>query len=72
MIANALGNQELPVYGDGLNVRDWLYVEDHCRAIATVLERGTPGRVYNIGGNNEKKNIEIVKLILAKLERSES
>lgn len=64
MIANALNDKPLPVYGDGLNVRDWLYVEDHCRAIDTVLHKGKFGEVYNIGGHNEKRNIDIVKLIL--------
>ena len=69
MIANALDHKPLPVYGDGLNVRDWLYVEDHCAAIDVVLQRGVPGDVYNIGGNNEWKNIEIVRLILEKLNK---
>ena len=63
MILNALNGKPLPVYGDGLNVRDWLYVEDHCEAIATVLKKGQPGETYNIGGWNEKKNIDIVHLI---------
>src|SRR5579872_7192079 len=63
MIFNALNGKPLPVYGDGLNVRDWLYVEDHCEAIATVLKHGKPGETYNIGGWNEKKNIDIVHLI---------
>jgi dTDP-glucose 4,6-dehydratase len=63
MILNALHGKPLPVYGDGQNVRDWLYVEDHCEAIATVLQRGRTGQTYNIGGWNEKKNIDIVKLI---------
>jgi len=72
MIANALRDKPLPVYGDGLNVRDWLYVEDHCRAINAVLDKGVPGEVYNIGGNNEKHNIDIVKLILAELGKPES
>jgi dTDP-glucose 4,6-dehydratase len=72
MIANALGNKQLPVYGDGLNVRDWLYVTDHCSAIDAVLRKGKVGEVYNIGGNNEMKNIEIVKLLLAKLNKPES
>jgi len=72
MIANALRGKPLPVYGDGLNVRDWLYVEDHCRAIEAVLDRGVPGEVYNIGGNNEKHNIDIVKFILAELGKPES
>jgi dTDP-glucose 4,6-dehydratase len=72
MIANALNDKPLPVYGDGLNVRDWLYVEDHCSALDAVLHKGKEGEVYNIGGNNEKKNIEIVKLILQELEKPES
>jgi dTDP-glucose 4,6-dehydratase len=63
MILNALNGKPLPVYGDGLNVRDWLYVEDHCEAIATVLHRGIVGETYNIGGWNEKRNIDIVHLI---------
>jgi dTDP-glucose 4,6-dehydratase len=63
MILNALESKPLPVYGDGQNVRDWLYVEDHCEAISTVLERGRPGETYNIGGWNEKRNIEIVETI---------
>ena len=72
MITNALENRPLPVYGDGMNVRDWLYVEDHCRAIDSVLLRGKPGEVYNIGGNNEWRNIDIVKLILKELGKPES
>jgi dTDP-glucose 4,6-dehydratase len=72
MIINAMGDKPLPVYGDGLNVRDWLYVEDHCRALDVVLQRGTEGEVYNIGGNNEWKNIDIVKLILRELGKPES
>ena len=63
MILNARDGKTLPVYGDGKNVRDWLYVEDHCEAIATVLQRGRPGETYNIGGWNEKPNIEIVQMI---------
>ena len=63
MILNARNGKPLPVYGDGKNVRDWLYVEDHCTAIATVLERGRPGETYNVGGWNEKPNIEIVQTI---------
>ncbi len=63
MILNALDGKALPVYGDGQNVRDWLYVEDHCGAIATVLARGRPGETYNIGGWNEKRNLEIVQTI---------
>ncbi|SHH43866.1 dTDP-glucose 4,6-dehydratase [Caloranaerobacter azorensis DSM 13643] len=72
MIANALEDKDLPVYGDGLQVRDWLHVKEHCSAIDTVLHKGKIGEVYNVGGNNEKKNIEIVKLILEKLGKPES
>lgn len=72
MISNALEDKSLPVYGDGKNVRDWLYVEDHCEAIAVVLHQGKLGDVYNIGGHNEKQNIEIVKLILKELRKPES
>lgn len=72
MIANALEEKELPVYGDGMQIRDWLHVNDHCSAIDTVLHKGKIGEVYNIGGNNEKANIEIVKLILNKLGKDES
>lgn len=71
MINNCLNNRELPVYGDGMQVRDWLHVEDHCSAIDTVLHKGKLGEVYNIGGNNEKTNIEIVKFILHKLGKSQ-
>lgn len=63
MIANCLNDKPLPVYGEGLNVRDWLYVEDHCRAIDLIIHRGKIGEVYNVGGHNEMKNIDIVKLI---------
>lgn len=63
MILNALEGKQLPVYGDGGNVRDWLYVEDHCSAIRTVLERGRPGETYNIGGNSERKNLDVVTTI---------
>lgn len=72
MISNALENKDLPVYGDGKNIRDWLHVYDHCTAIDLVLHDGKPGEVYNIGGNNEKENIEIVKLILDYLDKDES
>jgi dTDP-glucose 4,6-dehydratase len=68
MIHNALQGKQLPIYGDGLNVRDWLYVGDHCTAIRRVLEAGRPGETYNIGGWNEKPNIEIVKTICALLD----
>ncbi|MBN1982567.1 MAG: dTDP-glucose 4,6-dehydratase [Chitinivibrionales bacterium] len=72
MIANALDNKPLPVYGDGKNIRDWLYVLDHCAALVQVLEKGVCGQVYNIGGNNEWCNIDIVKKILAILKKPES
>ena len=71
MIAKAKDGEKLPVYGDGKNVRDWLYVEDHCSAICEVLHKGKLGEVYNIGGNNEWYNIDIVKLILKKLDKNE-
>ncbi len=72
MIANALADKALPVYGEGLNVRDWLYVEDHCKAIDLILQNGKVGEVYNIGGHNEMKNIDIVKLICEYLGKPES
>jgi len=72
IINNALHDKELPVYGDGKNVRDWLYVEDHCSAISTVIQKGNIGEVYNIGGNNEKENIAIIELILDHLEKPHS
>ena len=68
MIVNALAGKPLPVYGDGMQIRDWLYVSDHCSAIRRVLEAGTPGETYNVGGWNEKPNIEIVKTICALLD----
>lgn len=67
MIVNAMENRPLPVYGDGKNVRDWLYVEDHCKAIDCILKRGGTGEVYNIGGNNERSNLEVVQYIINKL-----
>lgn len=72
MIANALADKPLPVYGEGLNVRDWLYVGDHCAAIDLILEHGEVGQVYNIGGHNEMANIDIVKRILSILDKPES
>jgi dTDP-glucose 4,6-dehydratase len=72
MISHALQDKALPVYGDGLNVRDWLYVEDHCQAIDLVLHQGKSGEVYNIGGNNERTNLQIVRTILAELGKPES
>ncbi|MGM1050166.1 MAG: dTDP-glucose 4,6-dehydratase [Bacillota bacterium] len=72
MISRALNDDALPIYGDGLNIRDWLYVEDHCSAIDLVIHQGRNGEVYNIGGNNEKTNIYIVKTILEQLGKPES
>ena len=72
MIANALADKPLPVYGEGLNVRDWLYVEDHCKAIDLIIHNGRVGEVYNVGGHNEKQNIEIVKIICKELGKPES
>ena len=72
MIANALHDKPLPVYGTGENVRDWLYVEDHCSAIDLILHNGTVGEVYNIGGHNEMRNIDIVKIICKALDKPES
>jgi dTDP-glucose 4,6-dehydratase len=72
MIINALHDRPLPIYGDGLNVRDWLYVEDHCRAIDLIIRKGKVGEVYNVGGHNEMRNIDIVKLICQELGKPES
>lgn len=72
MIANALADKPLPVYGGGLNIRDWLYVGDHCAAIDLILRNGKAGQVYNIGGHNEMRNIDVVKLILSILNKPES
>lgn len=69
LINNAINHKALPIYGDGLNVRDWLYVEDHCKAIDMVINNGTIGEVYNVGGHNERKNIEIVKEVIEYLNR---
>ena len=71
-VTNALYDQPLPLYGDGLNVRDWIYVEDHCSAVDSVLHHGQPGRVYNIGGRCEKTNADITKIILNLLQKPES
>ena len=71
-ISNLLKGEKVPVYGDGMNIRDWLYVYDHCSAIDTVLHKGRIGEVYNIGGNNEKANIEITKLLIKELGKDES
>ena len=72
MIANCLNDKPLPVYGEGLNVRDWLYVEDHCKAIDLILHKGRIGEVYNVGGHNAMRNIDIVKLIIHELGKDES
>ena len=72
MIANALNDKPLPVYGTGENVRDWLYVEDHCKAIDLIIHNGRVGEVYNVGGHNEKTNLEIVKIICKELNKPES
>lgn len=71
MIANALNDKPLPVYGEGINVRDWLYVEDHCSAIDLIIHKGKVGEVYNVGGHNEMKNIDIVKIIIKELGKTE-
>lgn len=71
IIANALNDKELPVYGKGENVRDWLYVEDHCKAIDLIIHKGKVGEVYNIGGHNEKTNLEVVKTVIHELGKSE-
>ena len=72
MISNALADQPLPIYGDGMQVRDWLFVDDHCRAILAALDRGRPGEVYNIGGSRSIANVEVVKMMLALLGKPES
>ena len=72
MITNALADKPLPVYGEGINVRDWLYVEDHCKAIDLIIHKGKVGEVYNVGGHNEMRNIDIVKLICKELDKPES
>ena len=72
MIINALNDKPLPVYGKGLNVRDWLYVEDHCSAVDLIIHEAKPGEVYNVGGHNEKANIDVVKIILKELGKPET
>ncbi|MCI8563901.1 MAG: dTDP-glucose 4,6-dehydratase [Lachnospiraceae bacterium] len=72
IIANALNDKPLPVYGKGENIRDWLYVEDHCIAIDLIIRKGTEGEIYNIGGHNEKTNLEVVKTVLSELGKPES
>ena len=71
MIINALNNKPLPVYGNGANVRDWLYVEDHCSAIDLIIHKGTEGEIYNIGGHNERTNLDVVKTVLKELGKGE-
>jgi dTDP-glucose 4,6-dehydratase len=72
IITNAMNDKPLPVYGKGENIRDWLYVIDHCRAVNIILRKGTPGEVYNIGGHNERRNIDVVKAILKELGKPET
>ncbi|MEE0639872.1 MAG: GDP-mannose 4,6-dehydratase, partial [Acutalibacteraceae bacterium] len=72
MISRAYNNESLPVYGEGLNVRDWLYVEDHCRAIDLIIHNGRVGEIYNVGGHNEKRNIDVVKTILRIMGKPET
>ena len=72
MIGNALEDKPLPVYGDGMQVRDWIHVDDHCSAVQAVIERGRPGEVYNIGGCSEKTNLEVVRTILSALDKPET
>lgn len=72
MILNALEDKPLPVYGKGINVRDWLYVTDHCRAVDLIIHRGKDGEVYNVGGHNEMKNIDLVRFICRELGKPES
>lgn len=72
MVLNALQDKPLPVYGEGINIRDWLYANDHCRAIDLIIQKGEPGEIYNVGSHNERRNIDVVKLILAELGKPES
>jgi len=72
LIHNALKDEPIPVYGDGMQIRDWIYVEDHCRGLVEVLENGRPGDVYNLGGNCEMPNLDLIKLILNELGKPES
>ena len=72
MISNALNDESIPIYGDGRNVRDWIYVDDHCRAILAAVKRGQPGAVYNIGARNERRNIDVVESVLAALDKPKS
>lgn len=72
VVTNALENKEIPVYGDGLNIRDWIHVEDHCLAIDRVIQAGRPGEIYNVGGGNERTNLELVRKILSIMRKPES
>ena len=72
MIVRAQEDESLPVYGEGLNVRDWLYVDDHCKAIDMIIRNGRVGEVYNVGGHNERQNIQVVKTILNQLDKPET
>jgi dTDP-glucose 4,6-dehydratase len=72
LISNALENRELPIYGDGKNIRDWIFVSDHCSALSKILDDGKPGEIYNIGGNQEKMNIDVAKTVLKLLKKPES
>jgi len=72
MILNALSDSQLPVYGDGKNVRDWIHVTDHCRGVEAALKEGLPGEIYNFGGASERKNIDVVKKILHLLKKPET
>ncbi len=72
MLSNAMRDEPIPLYGDGLNVRDWIHVEDHCRAILAVMERGRPGEIYNVGARNERRNIEVAESVLDALGKSRS
>lgn len=72
MVLNALQDKPLPVYGEGINIRDWLYVKDHCRAIELILQKGKPGEIYNVGGHNERRNIDVVRLVCTELRKPES
>ena len=69
MINKAVNDEKLPVYGDGKNIRDWIYVDDHCAAIDAIIRKGKPGEIYNVGSNNEKTNLEIVNTILESLDK---
>ena len=72
MICNALNDEAIPIYGDGLNVRDWIYVDDHCRGILAALEKGTPGAVYNLGARNQRRNLDVAESVLAALGKQKS